>query len=170
MGCAVARSEVAPLLLFVAIPAFVKACHLRDFSSCSKFSRLAGTNLSRELRYKGMTDENLKLTTLHQTSIEPSSSNDERIQRHSDGVVRWGSSLRTIGSAGAALSASVVLGRKSHAQASCRSTVKFSKGDAALLRLTAAVELIEADLVQVNEYERRLEQEIRAFEEWQRNL
>ena len=117
-----------------------------------------------------MTDENLKLTTLRQTSIEPSSSNNEMIQRHWDDVVKWGSFLRTIGIAGAALSASVVLGRKSQAQASCRSTVKFPKGDAALLRLTAAVELIEADLVQVKEYERRLEQEIRAFEEWQRNL
>ena len=67
-----------------------------------------------------------------------------------------------------ALSVSVMLGSESHAQASRRSTVKLPKGDAALLRLAAAVELIEADPVQAREYERRLEEDIQAFEKWQR--
>ena len=57
---------------------------------------------------------------------------------------------------------------ESHAPASHRSTVKLPKGDAALLRLAAAVKLIEADPVQAREYERRLEQDMQAFEEWQR--
>ena len=116
-----------------------------------------------------MTDENLSLTTLDETSIEPSPSNNEDVQRDCHGAVKRRSFLRSIGIAGTALSASVVLGSESHAQASRLGAVKLPKGDAALLRLAAAVELIEADLVQAREYERRLEQEIRAFEEWQRN-
>jgi hypothetical protein len=83
-------------------------------------------------------------------------------------VVKRRSFFRSIGIAGTPLSASVVLGSESHSQASRRSTVKLPKGDAALLRLAAAVELIEADPVQAREYERRLEQDIQAFEEWQR--
>jgi hypothetical protein len=47
-----------------------------------------------------------------------------------------------------AQSASVVLGRDSLAQESHRRTGRLPKGDAALLRFTAAVELIEADLWQ----------------------
>ena len=169
MGCAVARSEVAPPLLFVPIPGVVKKVVTSgNFSSCSKFFRLAGTHLTRELGYKGMTDENLTLTALHHTCIVPSPSNNEDIQRHWHGVVKWRSFFRSIGIADTPLSASVVLGSESHAQASRRSTVKLPKGDAALLRLAAAVELIEADPVQAREYERRLEQDIQAFEEWQR--
>jgi len=115
-----------------------------------------------------MTDENLNLTTLDQTSVEPSPSNNEDVQRHWHGAAKRRSFSRSIGIAGPALSASVVLAGESHAQASRRSTVKLPKGDAALLRLAAAAELIEADPVQAREYERRLEQEIQAFEEWQR--
>lgn len=166
MGCAVARSEVA--LLFVPIPGGCKkSVTSGNFSSCSKFSRLAGTNLSRELRYKGMTDENLNLTTLDH-SIEPGPSDNEDVQHHWQGVVNRRSFRRSIGIAGTALSASVVLGSESHAQASRRSTVKLSKGETALSRLAAPVELIEAGPVQARESERRLEQEIQAFEEWQR--
>lgn len=166
MGCAVARSEVA--LLFVPIPGDCKkGVTSGNFSSCSKFSRLAGTDLTRELGYKGMTDENLNLTTLDQ-SIEPGPSDNEDVQHHRHGVVKRRSFRRSIGIAGTALSASVVLGSESHAQALRRSTVRLSKGDTALSPLAAAVELIEAGPVQARESERRLEQEIQAFEEWQR--
>ena len=76
--------------------------------------------------------------------------------------------LRSIGIAGTALSVSVMLGSESYAQASRRNTVKLPKGDAVLLQLVAAFELIEADPVQAREYARRLEEDIQAFEEWQR--
>src|SRR5579864_1031281 len=125
MGCAVARSEVAPPLLFVPIPGVCKkVVTSENFSSCSKFSRLAGTNLTRELGYTGMTDENLNPTTLDQTSIEPSPSNNEDVQRHWHRVAKRRSFFRSIGIAGTALSARA--------------------------------------------YERGLEQDIQAFEEWQR--
>jgi hypothetical protein len=96
-----------------------------------------------------MKDDNLSRTTLNQTSTEPSaSSNNEEVQRHWQGVVQRRSFLKSIGLAGAALSASVVLGRDSLAQESHRRTGKLPKGDAALLRFAAAAELIEADLWQ----------------------
>src|SRR5579864_8391338 len=152
MGCAVARSEVAPPVLFVPISGVCKKVVTSgNVSSCSKFSRLAGTHLTRELGYKGMTDENLNLTTLHHTCIEPSPSNNKDVQRHWHGVVKRRSFLRSIGNAGTALSASVLLGSQSHAQTSRRSSLKLPKGDAALLRLAAAFDLIEADPVQVRE-------------------
>jgi len=118
-----------------------------------------------------MTDENLTRTTLDHNSIELSPSANEDVRHHWPGVVKRRSFLENIGIAGAALSASVVLNSESHPQASRRSTVMLLKGDAARLRLAAAVELIEADPVQAKEYERRLdlEQEIQAFEEWQHN-
>jgi hypothetical protein len=112
-----------------------------------------------------MTDENLTPTTLHHTCIVLGPSNNEDVQRHWHGVVKRRSFFRSIGIAGTPLSASVVLGSESHAQASRRSTVKLPKGDVALSRLAAAVELIEADPVQARESERRLEPEIQAFEE-----
>ena len=118
-----------------------------------------------------MTDENLTRTTLDHTSIEPSPSTNEDVRYHWHGAVKRRSFLKSIGIAGAALSARVVLNSESHPQASRRFTVKLPKGDAARLRLAAAVELIEPDPVQAKEYERRLdlEQEIQAFEEWQHN-
>jgi len=169
MGCAVARSEVAPPLLFVPIPGVCKkVVTSENFSSCSMFSRLAGTNLTKELGYKGVTDENLNPTTLDQTSIEPSPSNNEDVRCHWHGVAKRRFFLRSIGIAGTALSVSVMLGSESYAQASRRNTVKLPKGDAVLLQLVAAFELIEADPVQAREYARRLEEDIQAFEEWQR--
>jgi len=76
------------------------------------------------------------------------SSTDEAVQHHWQGVVKRRSFLKGLGiAAGATLSASALLGNKSVAQA-VRSTGKLSKGDAALLRFAAAVELIEADLWQ----------------------
>src|SRR5579864_1130389 len=96
-----------------------------------------------------MKDNNLSRTTLNQTSTEPSaSSNNEEVQRHWQGVVQRRSFLKSIGLAGAALSASVVLVRDSLAQESHRRTGKLPKGDTALLRFAAAAELIEADLWQ----------------------
>jgi hypothetical protein len=96
-----------------------------------------------------MKDDNLSGTTLNQTSTEPSfPSNNEEVQQHWQGVVKRRSFLKSIGIAGAALSASVVLGSDSRAQAARRSSGKLPKGDVALLRFAHAVELIEADLWQ----------------------
>lgn len=96
-----------------------------------------------------MNDDKLSGTTLNQPSTDPSpSSNNEDVQRHWHGVVKRRSFLKSIGIAGAALSASAVLGSESHAQEQRRGTGKISKGDAALLRFAAAAELIEADLWQ----------------------
>lgn len=115
-----------------------------------------------------MTDEKLIRTTQDQPSIEPSPSTNGDVQHHWHNVVKGRSFLKRIGVAGAVLSAGVVL--SSHVQATRRSTGTLRKGAAALLRLAAAVESIEAAPMQAKEYERRsdLEQEIRAFEEWQR--
>lgn len=96
-----------------------------------------------------MNDEKLSDTTSNRTSTETNRSSDnEDVQRHWQGVVKRRSFLKSIGIAGAALSASVVLGGESNAQAVRRSARKLPKGDAALLRFAAAVELIEADLWQ----------------------
>jgi len=80
-----------------------------------------------------------------QEAIHPSP--EETVQRHWQGVVKRRSFLRGLGIAGATLSAGALLGTESNAQAT-RSRGKLSKGDAALLRFAAAVELIEADLWQ----------------------
>jgi hypothetical protein len=116
-----------------------------------------------------MTDENLPPTTLGRTSIEPGRSNNEALQHHWHGVVKRRCFLKSIGVARVVLSAGVAL--ISHAQATRSSTGRLPKGDSALLRLTAAVELIEADPMQAKEDERwlELEREIQAFEEWRRN-
>jgi len=74
-------------------------------------------------------------------------STEEDVQRHWQGVVKRRSFLKGLGIAGATLSAGALLGTEGNAQAN-RSTGKLSKGDAALLRFAAAVELIEADLWQ----------------------
>src|SRR6476469_8014220 len=75
------------------------------------------------------------------------SSTEEDVQRHWHGVVKRRSFLKGLGIASATLSAGVLLGTEGNAQAA-RSKGKLSKGDAALLRFAAAVELIEADLWQ----------------------
>jgi hypothetical protein len=130
--------------------AFVKALSPREFS----FGTLvlpSSWNKShvKGIGVQGMKDDNLSGTTLNQTSTEPSfPSNNEEVQQHWHGVVKRRSFLKSIGIAGAALSASVVLGSDSRALAARRSTGKLPKGDAALLRFAAAVELIEADLWQ----------------------
>jgi hypothetical protein len=75
------------------------------------------------------------------------SSTGEDVQRHWQGVVKRRSFLKGLGIASATLSAGALLATESNAQAT-RGTNKLSKGDAALLRFAAAVELIEADLWQ----------------------
>ncbi len=78
---------------------------------------------------------------------EANQSSTDDVQRHWQGVVKRRSFLKGLGIAGATLSANAILGTQGNAQ-STRSTGKLSKGDAALLRFAAAVELIEADLWQ----------------------
>ena len=81
------------------------------------------------------------------SSDASSSSTEESVQRHWQGVVKRRSFLKGLGIAGATLSAGAILGTKSNAQAT-PSPSKLSQGDAALLRFAAAAELIEADLWQ----------------------
>jgi hypothetical protein len=75
------------------------------------------------------------------------SSIEEGVQRHWQGVVKRRSFLKGLGIAGATLSAGALLGSEGNAEDKGR-TGKLSKGDTALLRFAAAVELIEADLWQ----------------------
>src|SRR5579863_1058861 len=84
------------------------------------------------------------------SETNPSKANQssaEDVQRHWQGVVKRRSFLKGLGIAGATLSASAILGAKGNAE-TARSTGKLNKGDAALIRFAAAVELIEADLWQ----------------------
>src|SRR5438552_6969015 len=78
---------------------------------------------------------------------EANQSSTEDVQRHWQAVVKRRSFLKGLGIAGATLSASAILGAKGNAE-TARSTGRLSRGDAALLRFAAAVELIEADLWQ----------------------
>jgi hypothetical protein len=72
---------------------------------------------------------------------------EEGVQRHWQGVVKRRSFLKGLGIAGATLSAGTLLTTEVVAQTT-RTRSRLSKGDAALLRFAAAVELIEADLWQ----------------------
>ena len=95
-----------------------------------------------------MKEKNSLTTVVSETN--PSEANQSLtgdVQRHWQGVVKRRSFLKGLGIAGATLSASAILGTQGNAQ-STRSTGKLSKGDAALLRFAAAVDLIEADLWQ----------------------
>src|SRR5712671_2665254 len=74
-------------------------------------------------------------------------STEEDVQRHWQDVVKRRSFLKGLGIASATLSAGALLGTEGNAQTT-GSTVKLSRGDVALLRFAAAVELIEADLWQ----------------------
>src|SRR2546427_5095070 len=73
------------------------------------------------------------------------SSTEEDVQRHWQGVVKRRSFLKGLGIASATLSAGALLGTEGNAQTTGST---LSRGDAALLRFAAAVELIEADLWQ----------------------
>jgi hypothetical protein len=96
-----------------------------------------------------MKEETLPSDMAFQTtsSDTPASSTHDDLQRHWHGVVKRRSFLKGLGMSAATLSAGALLAAKGNAQ-STRSTGKLSKGDAALLKFTAAVELIEADLWQ----------------------
>src|SRR5712671_7351073 len=96
-----------------------------------------------------MKEKNSPSALVFETNLPEASrsSIEEGVQRHWQGVVKRRSFLKGLGIAGAALSASALLGTDGNAQTT-RSTGKLSKGDAALLRFAAAVELIEADLWQ----------------------
>src|ERR1700694_6001191 len=72
---------------------------------------------------------------------------EENVQRHWQGVVKRRSFLKGLGIAGAALAPGALLRGNTNA-AEKRRSGRLSKGDAALLRFAAAVELIEADLWQ----------------------
>jgi hypothetical protein len=87
------------------------------------------------------------ITVETNSSEATNSSTDDGVQRHWQGVVKRRSFLKGLGIAGATLSAGTLLGIEANAQAR-RVTGKLAKGDAALLRFAAAVELIEADLWQ----------------------
>ena len=69
------------------------------------------------------------------------------VQRHWQGVVKRRSFLRGISLAGATLTAGALMGKRLSAETT-RGSRRLSKGDIALLRFAAAVELIEADLWQ----------------------
>jgi Ferritin-like domain len=87
------------------------------------------------------------VTSEANSSGATSPSTEDGVQRHWQGVVKRRSFLKGLGIAGATLSAGTLLGSEANAQART-ATGKLSKGDAALLRFAAAVELIEADLWQ----------------------
>jgi hypothetical protein len=80
---------------------------------------------------------------------KPTSSSlaEDNVQRRWQEVVKRRSFLKGISLAGATLTAGALMGRQLHAQTT-RSSRRLSKGDVALLRFAAAVELIEADLWQ----------------------
>ena len=87
------------------------------------------------------------VTSEANSSEATSTSTEDGVQQHWQGVVKRRSFLKGLGIAGATLSAGTLLGIEANAQAR-PATGKLSKGDAALLRFAAAVELIEADLWQ----------------------
>lgn len=76
-----------------------------------------------------------------------SSVTQDDVQHHWDGVVKRRSFLKSISLAGATLTAGALMGKQLSAETT-RSSRRLSKGDIALLRFAAAVELIEADLWQ----------------------
>ncbi|HSZ02054.1 MAG TPA: twin-arginine translocation signal domain-containing protein, partial [Terriglobales bacterium] len=96
-----------------------------------------------------MKEENSQSTVVSEANSSETSlsSTREDVQRHWQGVVKRRSFLKGLGIASATLSAGALLATEGNAQ-DTRSTGRLSKGDAALLRFAAAVELVEADLWQ----------------------
>jgi hypothetical protein len=96
-----------------------------------------------------MKENNSPSTVVSETNSSEAnnSSAEESVQRHWQGVVKRRSFLKSLGIAGATLSAGALMGAKASAQDE-RSSGRLSKGDVALLKFAAAVELIEADLWQ----------------------
>jgi len=77
----------------------------------------------------------------------PPSTAEDNLQRHWRGVVKRRSFLKSIGLAGATVTAGALMGKQLNA-VTTQSSRRLSKGDIQLLRFAAAVELIEADLWQ----------------------
>ena len=96
-----------------------------------------------------MKEQNSQSTAVSEANSSEASpsSTGENVQRHWQGVVKRRSFLKGLGIASATLSAGALLATEGNAQ-DTQSKGKLSKGDAALLRFAAAVELIEADLWQ----------------------
>src|SRR5579863_2940172 len=96
-----------------------------------------------------MKEQNSQSTVVSEANSSEASpsSTGENVQRHWQGVVKRRSFLKGLGIAGATLSAGTLLTTEVVAQTT-RTRSRLSKGDAALLRFAAAVELIEADLWQ----------------------
>jgi len=96
-----------------------------------------------------MKEQNSQSTVVSEANSSEASpsSTGENVQRHWQGVVKRRSFLKGLGIASATLSAGALLATEGNAQ-DTQSKGKLSKGDAALLRFAAAVELIEADLWQ----------------------
>src|SRR6201987_219230 len=94
-----------------------------------------------------MKEKNSPSTVVSETNPSEAnqSSTEDSVQRHWQGVVKRRSFLKGLGIAGAALSASTILGAKGSAQ-TARSRGKLSKGDAALLQFALWAELVESDL------------------------
>ncbi|HWX55281.1 MAG TPA: twin-arginine translocation signal domain-containing protein [Verrucomicrobiae bacterium] len=86
------------------------------------------------------------------SSESASSSTGEEVQRHWQDVVKRRSFLKTIGIAGATLSAGALLGTQSGAEETrsgaqeTRSTGRLSEGDVALLQFATWAEIVESDL------------------------
>src|SRR5579863_10042013 len=96
-----------------------------------------------------MKEQNSQSTVVSEANSSEASpsSTGENVQRHWQGVVKRRSFLKGLGIASATLSAGALLATEGNAE-TARSTGKLTKGDAALIRFAAAVELIEADLWQ----------------------
>ena len=97
-----------------------------------------------------MKEENLSSsfgTVTPSDESSSSSSAQDDVQHHWQGVVKRRSFLKSISLAGATATAGALMGKQLLAEAT-PSPRRLSKGDVALLRFAAAVELIEADLWQ----------------------
>jgi hypothetical protein len=96
-----------------------------------------------------MKQENSSSVGTKKASNEPDSSSvtQDDVQHHWQGVVKRRSFLKGVSLAGATLTAGALMGTQLAAETK-RNSRRLSRGDAALLRFAAAVELIEADLWQ----------------------
>jgi hypothetical protein len=94
-----------------------------------------------------MKKENLPSTVVPEVSSseKASSSTDEDVQRHWQGVVKRRSFLKGLGMAGATLSAGTLLATEGRAQ-SRSSNSRLSRGDVALLQFALWAEIVESDL------------------------
>src|ERR1700675_3856727 len=123
--------------------------HLVAWSPCLTHSTAGTKSYAKGSGAQTVKEKNSPSAVVSETNSPDTghSSIEEGVQRHWQGVVKRRSFLKGLGIAGATLSAGALLGAKANAQEQ-RSTGRLSKGDVALLKFAAAVELIEADLWQ----------------------